>query len=179
MTAEKRGSRYGDEPERDYRKFFLLVVLVLLLLVLLFSASRAGITGTFLGMGCFFVLSRLRSNQTPLAVKVSIVAVAGLILFYGARIGFDGIIDRFMRIDEISSRILFWQDGRAMLKDHPYGIGLANTVDVSPMYYTSPTADRMVLDHLHNDYLQLFVETGWIGGGRPFRHRGHHVSQFF
>lgn len=154
---------HDGQSQHNYQRLFLFSIMVLMILVLLFSASRAGITSGFLGMMCFFVLARIRSRRTPLAVKIMAVGSVVLINIYGATIGFKVIVDRFLRIDQISSRVEFWEAGIQILKDHPYGIGLANTIFVAPKYNTSIEGGQKILDYLHNDYLQLFVETGWIG----------------
>ena len=49
-----------------------------------------------------------------------------------------------------------------MIKDHPFGIGLAAFKQVFPVYNVSNFLDVQFI-YLHNDYLQLLVEAGWIG----------------
>ncbi|MFZ0483032.1 MAG: O-antigen ligase family protein, partial [Desulfobacterales bacterium] len=55
-----------------------------------------------------------------------------------------------------------WRDSMAMIKDHPLGIGLSAFKQVFPVYNVSNFSDSQFL-YLHSDYLQLLVETGWIG----------------
>jgi len=50
----------------------------------------------------------------------------------------------------------------AVCKDHPFGTGLATFKQVFQVYNTYDFGDRIVY-YAHNDYLQLLVETGWIG----------------
>jgi len=50
----------------------------------------------------------------------------------------------------------------ALIKDHPFGIGLEAFKQVFPVYNVSNFLNVQYI-YLHNDYLQLLVETGWIG----------------
>jgi O-antigen ligase len=72
-------------------------------------------------------------------------------------------MQRFLALPGDShSRMEIWRDSLAMIKDHPQGIGLRNYGNVFPVYNRSLASDKTV-DHAHNDYLQLLIETGWIG----------------
>jgi O-antigen ligase len=74
--------------------------------------------------------------------------------------GFDPIVDRFLRVESDTVRLEFWRDSLAILKDHPLGIGLGNFKHVFPIYFASGVSDLSV-SHLHNDYLQILIEAGW------------------
>ena len=67
-----------------------------------------------------------------------------------------------MTLGEVDSRLSIWRDSLPIIKDHPLGIGLRNYEKVFPVYNISNLSDKLV-DHAHNDYLQLLIETGWIG----------------
>ena len=110
---------------------FFLTILLLTYSVRLQGFSRAGITCTALGLICFFSLSRLRGEKTTVGAKIFMACLLVLIMIYGVRIGFDTLIDRFLRLDDDTSRLLMWEDGITMLTGHPNGIGLGNTVHVS------------------------------------------------
>jgi O-antigen ligase len=85
------------------------------------------------------------------------------LMVYGGMIGFDQIIGRFMAIDDSAgSRIGIWKDTIAMIKGHPFGIGLGNYEHVIPVFTTHGSYDTKYV-HAHNDYLQLLAETGWPG----------------
>ena len=67
-----------------------------------------------------------------------------------------------MQLDESTSRFEVWKDTWVMVKDHPFGIGLANFARVFQEYKMSNIADRQFL-YAHNDVLQLLAEGGWPG----------------
>ena len=50
-----------------------------------------------------------------------------------------------------------------MLADHPLGIGLAAFKPLFPLYNTTAVPGGNIPYYLHNDVLQLFTDTGWIG----------------
>jgi len=63
----------------------------------------------------------------------------------------------------IRERLLMWQSGLAILRDHPVtGIGPGQ---VSPFYpaYRHPEATKASTGHLHNSPLQVAVERGLLG----------------
>ena len=48
-----------------------------------------------------------------------------MVSFYSLKIGIDPVLERFLRIGQDTSRFDIWRDSLAMIKDHPFGIGLA------------------------------------------------------
>ena len=78
-------------------------------------------------------------------------------------IGVGPILDRFLIIgDDSHSRMDIWRDSLPIIKNHPLGIGLGNYENVFAVYNQSFISGKTVT-HAHNDYLQLLIETGWIG----------------
>ncbi len=144
------------------KQILLALGMVIMLLALLLSRSRAGITGSFIGFLTFILLSRSANKRLPRGLWMISGAIAGLILLYGIKIGFDPIIERFLQINEDNSRLDIWRDSLVMLKDHPFGIGLGNFKNVFPVYNVSAISDTRFL-YAHNDYLQLLVEAGVPG----------------
>jgi len=135
---------------------------VIMLLALLLSRSRGGITGAFIGLVTFILLTRSVSKRMPMGFWIMSGAMVSLILVYGTKIGFDPIIERFMLIGGGDSRLSIWRDSLVIVKDHPLGIGLGNFRHVFPVYNVSNLSDTRYL-YAHNDYLQLLVEAGIPG----------------
>jgi len=105
----------------------------------------------------------------PLGLLIGGGTVA-LVIFYCSRMGLWPIVERFLKLADDTSRISMWKDGLALLKDHPFGVGLNNFKQVFPIYrvLSDSFAGRAI--HQHNDYLQLLIESGWpgfvmLGGG--------------
>jgi len=93
---------------------------------------------------------------------VIISIIVGMVSFYSLKIGIEPVLERFLRIGKETSRLDIWRDSIALIKDHPFGIGLAAFKQVFPVYNVSNYTDVQYL-YLHSDYLQLLAEAGWIG----------------
>jgi len=143
-------------------QFFLTTAMTLMILALIFSRSRAGITGWGLGFLMFALLVHFGSKGMPRSYWIVISIVIGMVAFFSFRIGVDPVIERFLMVSKDASRLDYWRDSWAIVKDHPFGIGLATFKQVFPVYNVSTIAETTP-HYAHNDYLQLLVETGWIG----------------
>ena len=148
--------------DRPNFQFFLTIGLAVMVLALLFSKSRAGITGWGLGFLTFVILVHSGSNGIPRSFWVITSIIIGMVAFFSFRIGVDPILERFLRVTEDTSRLDLWRDSLVIVKDHPLGTGLATFRQVFPVYNVSTVAETTPY-YAHNDYLQLLVETGWIG----------------
>jgi len=148
--------------DRLNQVIFFTIIIITLLLGLVFSISRAGIMGFMAAMLVFFIISRVTLKRQPKVLYIIVSAVLVLFFIYAATIGFKPVIDRFMRIGSDTSRIDIWKDSLAMAKDHPLGVGLGNYEHVYPIYHVNFSPHLRVLD-AHNDYLQIFNESGWPG----------------
>jgi O-antigen ligase len=151
------------ESDRIHQLSLLLLALVIMALALLFSKSRAGIMSLFLGVGTFFFLIRGRDRKLSKRIWIIAGIFSGLTLLYGLCMGFDPIIDRFLALEQGSSRLDYWRDSLAIIADHPLGIGLATFKFVFPVYNITSLTETVTPHYLHNDVLQLLVETGWPG----------------
>lgn len=149
--------------ERLHQHLLVALALVLMALALLFSKSRAGITGLFIGLFVFFSLVRDSSRDMPRGVWWLSGVFVALTLVYGWHIGYGPIIERFLALDQNISRLDYWRDSLPMIAAHPWGIGPAAFETVFPLYNASMASDAREAVYLHNDVLQLLVEAGWAG----------------
>lgn len=169
---QRKGNHYGNSwkkklktmlsSDRLHHQLLISLGIVIMLLALVFSRSRAGIVGAFVGFLAFVVLSGSGNRRLPLGFWLMSGAIIGLVFIYGLKIGFTPIIERFLKLSDGDSRLDFWHDSLAIIKDHPLGIGLGNFKRVFPLYNVSVVSD-LTITHTHNDYLQLLVEAGWPG----------------
>ena len=136
--------------------------IIIMLLALLFSKSRGGIIAGIVGIVSFLWFVRSGPQSHSIIFRLLIGIIISFVFIYGIKIGFGPIVERFLSISGGDARLDMWKDGIAILKDHPFGIGLGNTPKVLPVYQIAYTADLNAV-HLHNDYLQLLVETGVPG----------------
>ena len=148
--------------ERLNRQALQSLGIVVLLLALLFSRSRAGIAGAVMGFLTFVLLARSGSKGMSRYTWLVLCGIVGMLVVYSLAIGIGQVADRFITLRGGDSRLDFWRDSLPIVKDHPFGIGLRNYEKVFPIYNVSMLADKR-LEYAHNDYLQLLIETGWIG----------------
>jgi len=153
--------RAGASNPRS-RQWFLGLGLVIMTLAMLFSRSRAGITGLAVGGIAFVVLMHTGRKGLSRPALVVILSFVSLLIVYALRIGIDPILERFLQVNDDTSRIDMWRDAWAMVTDFPMGIGLGAFCDMFKLYEVSNLSDSVAI-HAHNDYLQLLIEAGWVG----------------
>jgi len=169
-TGEGHGNAYGVKRFKNFLssdrlglQLFLWAALLFILLALLFSKSRAGITGAFIGLVAFIALAHAGEKRFSRPAWVMMGAGFAFLLFYGNVIGLEELIGRFMALEEgAGSRTDIWRDSLMIIKDHPLGIGLQSYEQVMPVY-NSLGPPGIKFTHAHNDYLELLAEAGWPG----------------
>jgi O-antigen ligase len=133
------------------------------LLALMLTRSRAGIFSGIVGFTAFMIMSKTKKRYTAVHSRLLLCGIIVLLSVYTMTIGAGPIIERFLAVDADGNfRMLIWSDSLAIIKDHPLGIGLNNYENVFSVYSQSFVSDKTV-KFAHNDYLQLLIETGWVG----------------
>jgi O-antigen ligase len=146
---------------------FLLFLAVAMFTALVCSRSRMGIISALASLMVIFALagSSSASKRTRTAVAVLFfLGVVGTVLWVGS----DPAVKRFETlgheyIDTGQNRISIWRDTLALIHQHPLlGTGLG-TFRVA---FTSvqTTFLTLLVDHAHNDYLEVVSELGLPGG---------------
>lgn len=96
--------------------------------------------------------------QVALACALALAGVVG-VLFYGS----DNDLMEKGAIEGLS-RGEFLANGLVMLRDFaPFGSGLGTFVQLYPSYEAAETVGNTFVNHAHNDWLELLIETGAIG----------------
>jgi len=159
---EQRGIKAMISEDEINTQLLMFLIVTIMVVALLFSRSRAGILGAFVGMVALVGILRLASGRFRWGLRITLIALVALVAIYGGQIGFDKIVERFMQIEGgAGSRMKVWTQTWDMVSDHPAGVGLGDYEVVEPVYVDEGVGIRM--RHAHNDYLQLLAETGWVG----------------
>lgn len=169
-ARERYGHAYGVKRFKNLLssdhlglQLFLWAALLFILLALLFSKSRAGVTGAFIGLVAFIALAHAGEKRFSWPAWMMMGLGFAFLLFYGNVIGFEELIGRFMALEEgAGSRADIWRDSFMIVKDHPLGIGLQSYEQVMPVY-NSLGPPGIKFTHAHSDYLELLAEGGWPG----------------
>jgi O-antigen ligase len=147
-------------------RWFAVVIFALLPIGALFlSASRGGVVSLAVELGVLAMVMALRrtGGQHVLAGGVILLLAFMLVSWLGVR----QVLERFSSLQtlEVSSgkRASMRQDTWRIFLDHRWtGAGLGALQTVFPAYET--LYDGKVVNHTHNDYLEMLAEAGIAGG---------------
>jgi O-antigen ligase len=132
---------------------------------LFLSASRGGIIGFLCEVALLLALVffHQREAKTVAAGLIILVLVAGMVGWLGV----GRALDRFKQYSVLEvtegRRAEITRDSWRIFRDHPVlGTGFGTLQEVFPKYETY--YDGYVVNHTHNDYVELLAETGLAGG---------------
>lgn len=157
---------YNDGRSRGQRAFNTAVAvgLVLVLLVSLAVAkSRAGIG---LGVAGLVASAALLWFSQSVPRIVPALLVGGMLVSGGliAVFALDPILARFHETVSDEARVTLLPGLFAAARTYfPFGSGLGSFVPVFQLFETPDTVLPQIVNHAHNDYLELWIETGLIG----------------
>ncbi|MGB0036974.1 MAG: O-antigen ligase family protein [Candidatus Acidiferrales bacterium] len=133
---------------------------------LILSGSRGGIISLVFQVAILGMLARTRRGPERTRIgAIAIVALAALALIIW--MGAGKAIERFSTLRpgdvSLSRRVSMFHGATRIFLDHPIkGTGLGTLVAVFPRYDTF--YDGKIVDHVHNDYIEVLAETGLLGG---------------
>jgi O-antigen ligase len=150
------------------RELFPLATLLTIVPVsaLVLSGSRGGMVSFAFEIGVLALLARSRrSKEGPQMAAVGMVTLAALAMI--AWIGAGKAIERFSNLPQnditMSRRLSMVRGAGGIIRDHPLlGSGLGTLVVAYPRYETA--YDGKVVEHVHNDYVELLADGGIAGG---------------
>ena len=149
----------------SHRVIFYIFAIVIMLASLFFARSSGG---AFSMMVSFFLLIGMMLCRKRLR-KISWIVVPILIITLGMLlwIGIHPVIEELSNSVDIENsslkaRIEFWKDTISAIKHFPvFGSGIGVFPFIYPQYST--LTYFAFVNHAHNDYLELMLETGLIG----------------
>src|SRR5271155_1270446 len=134
---------------------------------LILSGSRGGIVGFGfeLVVLALMVRARKRSPEAPRLAALALVGFAAIALI--GWLGTSKVIERFSTLHSgdvsLARRATMVRGAVHVFLAHPVaGCGLGSLVAVYPRFETF--YDGLVVDHVHNDYMELLAEMGLVGG---------------
>jgi O-antigen ligase len=129
-------------------------------LAVVLSHSRGGLLGLLSALVVGAVL--VRSGREGRSGRMLLGALGLLVVFYGAYVGFEPVIDRFSTLPEEveHGRPALWRDTIDLVRDFPVaGVGAGAYESIFPAYRRLST-DPAAYAHAHQDYLELAAEGG-------------------
>jgi len=136
-----------------------VVAVPLAVIAVLLSDSRAALLGLLVGLMALYpyMRSRYKSNRfgLPLVLLAGLAVVGLSVLGVG---GFGSLLKQGLE----STRYQMWTTSLSMLLDYPFaGVGTGAFVYAYPRYKVFGS-EMTVIDHPHNELLELFIEQGVI-----------------
>jgi O-antigen ligase len=149
---------------RRERRFAVAVFALLPIVALFLSASRGGIVSFAAEIGVLALLLALRraGGRHVLAGGVVLLLAFMLVSWLGVR----QILERFSSMQSLEvtggKRAAMRHDSWRIFRDHPWsGTGLGTLPIVFPAYES--LYDAKIVNHAHNDYLEMLADTGLLG----------------
>jgi O-antigen ligase len=142
-----------------------VAILALLPIVAIFlSASRGGILSFAAELGVLALLMVLRRTGGRHVLAGGVVLLLAFLLV--SWIGVRQILERFSSMQSlevtVGKRASMRQDAWRIFREHPWtGTGLGTLPIVFPAYET--LYDGKIVNHAHNDYLEMLADTGVAG----------------
>lgn len=144
-------------------KFSLLVIVFLLVIIaMIFSRSRAGVGLGLLSIFMSSIIFSLYLKKEGISKRL-VYGLPGIALLISFGIGIIPTINRFIGLDPT-------EDGRVEIFENtiigikaffPLGSGPGTFDEIYRNF--QPIDQLKFIDHAHNDYLELFFETGLVG----------------
>lgn len=145
--------------ERGAKRSLLLFAAAIMAVSIVFSRSRGGTLGLAVAIVfvCLVLFRANRQHRAALAVMAVTAGIAGLVLFLAN----DKILQRMTETQD-NYRLAIYSDCLRMWLHKPLlGFGWGTFPTVYPEFRSFFTNLRV--NHAHNDYLELLIETGLTG----------------
>ena len=140
------------------------VTLAILLGGLLYTGSRTAFLVAIVANIAMLLCLTKRNVRTFLWMGLGGVCLLGILLMLGE----NSVLRRYLTISVTEStfvgRLLYWADALPLLAKYPLGMGYMG------YYYTQQSIQTGVYSvmYIHNDFLQLVLDIGWVPAGLFF-----------
>jgi putative inorganic carbon (HCO3(-)) transporter len=168
LQSEERGGGSGYlKGEQAPRFIFYFFLSLILFLGILFSRSRMGIFSALAAVVAVILLWGSVSWS-----RARVISVLGVFLLgagaLGVWVGLEPVIERYQLVSEdYLLRESIWKDTLKLIRTQPiFGSGLGTFETHYTRHQTIAVTN--LVDHAHNDYLQLTAELGLVGAALVF-----------
>lgn len=165
LVAIPTASHYLIQVARNQRaaQGWLAMVLFLMFFGIAVTGSRGVTLGLLLGIGAIMLLARRQMPVRRMWLLPALIGIAYLATFWIAP---DWTAQRFGALldprESGHDRLLIWSGALNMLAEHPWrGFGLGTFWLAWPPHRLPPDSSSGYF--AHNDYLQIWIETGLPG----------------
>ncbi len=146
---------------RGPRHALLVFATALMMVSIVLSRSRGGVIA--LAAEALFILVLLFRERRSRRIAVTSLAISSVMLSLIVVLGSAQLLDRFTEAQDLY-RCTVYRDALRMAMHKPIlGFGLGTFPEVYPAFRSFYS--NLFVNHAHNDYLELFVDTGLLGLG--------------
>lgn len=156
---------FFNDPQSSPHLIYGMISLLVAVSIFL-STSRGGILSCLGGLVIFGLL--LASRGVDRKRGLLLISFFGLLLFGVGIFGWEPIFKDFQHLRGADGTITeqrpeYWQDSFALVADYPvFGTGFGTYRDAYRGYQGAMTGE-LVVDHAHNDYVELVADGGLLG----------------
>lgn len=147
--------------EKQQKRIWDYLAIVILVAALLYTGSRT-VFVLFLisNAGMLLVLLRKKGRALLLAILAT-ATVVGIVLLLSGNPILQRLLNISLKESTFVGRILYFVDALPLLLKYPFGMGYFG------YYYIQNSIQTGVYSvaYIHNDFLQLFLDVGWIPAG--------------
>lgn len=110
-------------------------------------------------LGCYFTKEKaIRKMPLGMLAVLGICAAAMLLVTNGGPVA--RIMDISLSESTLIGRVLYWKDALPVIVKNPLGLGYLGYYFTQGSFQTGVYA----VTHAHNEFVQLFLDVGWIAG---------------
>lgn len=153
---------------KSFQKAYVIILSFFYFLLLSFLASRASFLSLLLQAFLFIFFYRKKYKSVLIVALMLLIPFLASYLYVEVYNKIPNGIDQLASIrienDSSSNRFYLWSHTIDYLLDHPFGCGFGNWKIESIPYWKDMGSSYQVPYHAHNDFLEIFAETGFLGG---------------
>ncbi|MFH0926817.1 MAG: O-antigen ligase family protein [bacterium] len=162
--------KYNISSDKDIKKadklraqkVILWFAFVIMFIALIISASRAGIVSLALSLtigGIIGYKKGIFGRNRKTIISIGIVITCGVLW-----LGIGNTFNRFSKLNaDKEARTTIWQGAVSIVKGNPLlGTGFGTFIQTYKKF-KPPELEHSLMDHAHNDWLELITDTGIIG----------------
>jgi O-antigen ligase len=160
-----RTRRDHDKKALQKKSAILALIIAMLLVVLLGLGLNRSLAGLGLGLpviiASLILLADVQRQRRLLVVPAVLLVVAAATIL---ALPMAGQLDKLGAGSSVESRRVVASTSWQAVKDFaPLGSGAGSFENIYRLYENAATVDRTYVNHAHNDYLEIAIETGIPG----------------
>ena len=150
--------------KKPKKKIWDYVVLVVLIAGLLYTGSRTVFLVALVSNTAMLIFLSKKQTRKYFLIGIGILIILAVLMMLGK----NSILRRYLTISLTEStfvgRLLYWIDAIPLLLKYPFGMGYMGYFYVQQSIQTGVYS----VAYIHNDFLQLILDIGWIPSGLIF-----------